>query len=81
MGKNPVGGPPPDLYRSLKRLRRDGIVEEVDASDDDAPPEQRRYFGLTPGGRAVVAAEAARLERLTRVARDARLLDEGATTG
>lgn len=70
---------PANLYRSLKRLRRDGIVEEAEPPEagDDVPLEQRRYFTLTETGRAVVAAEAARLERLTRVAREARLLEEG----
>lgn len=69
---------PANLYRSLKRLRRDAIVEEAEAPPrDDPPPEQRRYFALTAFGREVVAAEAARLERLTDVARRARLIEQG----
>lgn len=69
---------PANLYRSLKRLRRDGIVEQADPpSDAEAPLEQRRYFRLTDLGRKVTAAEAARLARLTRVAQDARLIDGG----
>lgn len=74
---------PANLYRSLKRLRRDGIVEVADEPDDvDAPVEQRRYFALTERGRAVVAAEARRLARLTALAREIDLLGpEGAGTG
>lgn len=68
---------PANLYRSLKRLRRDAIVDEVPVPDDaETSPEQRRYFELTDFGREVVAAEAARLARLTAVAREARLIDD-----
>jgi DNA-binding PadR family transcriptional regulator len=66
---------PANLYRSLKRLRRDGIVAEGEPpADTEAPLEQRRYFRLTDFGRRVVAAEAARLTRLTRVASEAQLI-------
>jgi len=64
---------PANLYRSLRRMRRDGIVEEAE-SDDDAPADQRRVFALTQLGRAVVRAEAARLARLAEVAREVDLL-------
>ena len=66
---------PANLYRSIKRLRRDGIVEEAAAANPEGPAEQRRDFGLTDFGRAVVRAEAARLARLTAVARAADLVD------
>lgn len=53
---------PSPLYRRLKRLLEDGIVEEAepgpDAGHDD---ERRRYYHLTPLGRQVLACEAARL--------------------
>lgn len=65
---------PANLYRSLKRLRRDGIVEEAEPPDEEVPLEQRRYFRLTDFGRDVAAEEAARLARLTRVALEARLI-------
>jgi len=69
---------PANLYRSLKRLRRDGLVDEAKPpTDEEAPLEQRRYFALTGLGRAVAAAEAARLDRLTQVARLSRLLETG----
>lgn len=67
---------PANLYRSLKRLRRDGMVDEAPPpSDEPAPPEQRRYFRLTQLGREVAAAEAERLARLARVAREVRLIE------
>jgi DNA-binding PadR family transcriptional regulator len=72
---NEVPLDPANLYRSLKRLRRDGIVEEADPPEEPEPRlEQRRYFRLTAEGKAVVEAEASRLARLTEVARAARLL-------
>lgn len=66
---------PANLYRTLKRMRRDEIVEEVQPPDPEAPAEQRRYFGLTPLGRTVASAEARRLAALTAVAAESRLLD------
>ncbi|MEM7417874.1 MAG: PadR family transcriptional regulator [Gemmatimonadota bacterium] len=65
---------PANLYRSMKRLQRDGIAVEAERPDGEAPAEQRRYFQLTELGRAVVAAEASRLARLTDVARGANLV-------
>src|ERR671919_2250457 len=49
------------LYRTIRRLADEELLEEsarrpVGDSDDD----RRRYFRLTPFGRRVVAAEAAR---------------------
>jgi len=58
------------LYRTLRRLLEDGTVEECprpagEASDD----ERRRYYAVTPFGRAVLEAEIARMSRLVRAAR------------
>jgi len=63
------------LYRTIRRLADEQLLEEAarrpaDGSDD----ERRRYYRLTPFGRRVVAAEAARLRALVRLAEDARLL-------
>lgn len=53
---------PANLYRTLRRMRRDGWLEEVDEPDpEDA---RRRNFRLTPEGRAVVRAEVERLEEV-----------------
>lgn len=53
---------PTNLYRRIWRLNSLGLVEEVDR---DADTERRRkYFDITPLGRHVAAAEAARLRGL-----------------
>ena len=61
---------PGNLYRSLKFMLDEGLIEESDrrpvAGKDD---ERRRYYRLTRFGRQVALAEAARLEA---VATDAR---------
>jgi DNA-binding PadR family transcriptional regulator len=66
---------PANLYRAVKRLKRDGLVEDLGRrpaeSDDD---ERRRYYGLTEAGRQAARAESLRLERLTAVARERRLV-------
>lgn len=56
------------LYRALGRLVDDGLVEET-AGPAEPEDERRRYYAVTPLGRAVVGAEADRLERQVRTAR------------
>ena len=60
---------PSNLYRSLKRLINNGLVEESEPRDDQGSDERRRFYSLTPLGRDVVSAEAQRLSRLTEAAR------------
>jgi DNA-binding PadR family transcriptional regulator len=59
---------PATLYRSLQRMRVDGLIEEVDGDDDlvrgDRRAERRRAYRITPAGRAAAEAEAHRLSRL-----------------
>jgi len=58
------------LYTALARLETLALVEETEprgrAKDDD---ERRRYYRLTPLGRAVLKAETDRLDALVRQAR------------
>jgi len=58
------------LYTALGRLLEDDLIVESGrrpaAAEDDA---RRRYYRLTPLGRAVLEAEAARLEALVQQAR------------
>ncbi|MEZ5320273.1 MAG: helix-turn-helix transcriptional regulator [Vicinamibacterales bacterium] len=61
------------LYAALRRLLDAGLIDELDARPDDDDP-RRRYYRITPKGRAAGRAEAARLERLTAMARDKRWL-------
>ena len=64
---------PSNLYRSLKRLIQQGLVEESEPRQD-ADSERRRYYAVTPFGRQVAAAEAARLSDLTKLARARHLI-------
>jgi DNA-binding PadR family transcriptional regulator len=58
------------LYGSLEDLREQGWIEElVDEPQRPDESERRRYFRITRGGRAVLAAETDRLAGLVRVAR------------
>lgn len=63
------------LYQALKRLRDEGLLESAPAPKGErsgGPP--RLYFGLTSLGREVAGLEAARLDRLLELARDAQLI-------
>jgi DNA-binding PadR family transcriptional regulator len=58
------------LYRALRRMVDQGLIEPVDASPDaDGDDARRNYYGLTPLGRIVAAAEAQRLASLVEAAR------------
>ena len=60
---------PATLYGLLSELATERLIEETrgpGGPDDDA---RRRYYALTAAGRRVLESEAARLERLARLAR------------
>ena len=62
-----------NLYRHIRRLEDDGMLEESGrrpAADD----ERRRYYRLTPLGRRVLAAELRRLRDLIRLAEERRII-------
>ena len=65
---------PANLYRAIKRLKRDGLVEDLGRRKvrtvADEVDSRRRYYGLTASGRDAATAESRRLERLTQVARE-----------
>lgn len=63
---------PGTLYGSLKRMVAASLIEE--AGDADVDGERRRHYALTPLGRAVLQAEARRLESLVEAARARRVL-------
>jgi DNA-binding PadR family transcriptional regulator len=63
---------PGTLYRQLKQMATDGWIVETERSDDDAMG--RRYYRLSPWGRKIAQAEAARLAHLVEVARSRHLL-------
>jgi DNA-binding PadR family transcriptional regulator len=61
---------PGGVYTTIRRLLDDGLIEESDdRPDEELDDQRRRYYRLTGLGRAVVAAEAARLESLVKAAR------------
>ena len=63
------------LYAAAKRLLGAGWIDEV---EHETPPPghdpRRRYYRITARGREAARVEALRLERLTAMARDKRLL-------
>lgn len=65
---------PSNLYRSLKRLMGQGLVNESKRRHAGDNGERRRYYTITEFGRRVVAAEAARLAHLTEMARSRKLI-------
>jgi DNA-binding PadR family transcriptional regulator len=70
---------PGTLYRSIKALLADGLIEESSERPDPAlDDERRRYYRLTEQGRRIAQAEAERLAALVRLARCRELLPEGA---
>jgi DNA-binding PadR family transcriptional regulator len=56
---------PGTLYRLLRELREEGLIERTAApeGDGESGDERRQYHALTALGRAVLDAEAARLRR------------------
>jgi len=64
---------PANLYRVLRRMRRlNWIREAADEGDADAlASPRRRTYEVTAQGRALLAAELARLQRLLRQVRPA----------
>lgn len=65
------------LYRLLKRLLGDGLIEECDrrpAADQD--DERRRYYAISDLGRLVAAAEAKRMAQMVEAAQSSRLIDD-----
>lgn len=66
---------PANLYRRIRSLRSDGLVEETDAPAGADP--RRSYLQLTDLGRRVAAAEARRLRDLVADAVSHDLLPDG----
>ncbi|MDH3222340.1 MAG: PadR family transcriptional regulator [Gemmatimonadota bacterium] len=60
------------LYAGIRRMEGDGLIRETEApeGDGDVEPGSRwRFYGITPHGRRVLAAEIDRLESDLRAAR------------
>ena len=66
-GKLTLG--PGVLYGSINKMLELGLVEESDdRPDPHLDDERRRYYRITPYGRKVAQAEAARMHELVRLA-------------
>ena len=68
---------PGTLYGLLKQMLVDGWIVEVGGRGDE--DSRRRYYRLTPAGRAIARAEAERLAELVRTARARKLLPSQTT--
>jgi DNA-binding PadR family transcriptional regulator len=61
---------PGTLYRSVERMLEQGLIREIASKPaKDMDDERRRYYRLTPFGRAVAMAEARRLAQMLALAR------------
>ena len=70
---------PGNLYRTLRFMLDEGLIEESDRRPaPDVDDERRRYYRITRFGRRVASAEATRLAELVADARARKLLKEGA---
>jgi|SRR5579862_692915 len=70
-GTEAVG--PTTLYRTIRQLLEQGLIEELRARPDDAD-QRRRYYRLTTAGRKAAVAETQRLDNLVRIAHKKRAL-------
>ena len=70
---------PGNLYQVLDRLLTKRWIRELERRELPADGDgRRRYYAITDAGRAVVAAEAARLRAMMPTLRELSLLPEGA---
>lgn len=66
---------PGTLYGSIKRMLKQGLIEEVGArADSEAGDERRRYYRATEAGRTSLARELRRLAHALNVAGARRLV-------
>ena len=58
------------LYRSIQRMLEQGLIVETDERPDpELDDERRRYYRITPLGKATARAEALRLKQLLDLAK------------
>jgi DNA-binding PadR family transcriptional regulator len=70
------------LYALVKRLLGEEMIQETDERPDPSlDDERRRYYRLTPFGRAVAMAEVQRLETIVQQAHAKRLFAPAAKRG
>lgn len=64
---------PGNLYRSIRRLQREGLVDTSQVLPRKGEDERRRYYRITTLGEGVLAAETARMRGLLAAADEAGL--------
>jgi DNA-binding PadR family transcriptional regulator len=64
------------LYRTIQRLLEQGLIIEPQKPNVPQGDPRRRYYRLTPFGRAVARAETSRLALLVHLARSSGLVPE-----
>jgi DNA-binding PadR family transcriptional regulator len=68
---------PGNLYRTIRTMLDQGLIEESDARpDSDLDDQRRRYFRVTNPGREAAKSEAVRLDTLVTLARSQNLLTD-----
>jgi len=72
-GQVPMG--PGTLYGSIKRMLASGLIQEVDAPEDETD-NRRKYYDLTRLGRATLTDELSRLSNIVSFARQRKLLGQ-----
>src|SRR5262245_43034280 len=64
---------PANLYRTLRTMKREGLIAESSRRPDpELDDSRRRYFRLTEKGARLARVEADRLSKLVRIARKLR---------
>jgi DNA-binding PadR family transcriptional regulator len=68
---------PGTLYRSIKQMRKAGLIEATETDDRlDEDGDRRRFYRISKTGRRALEEEAERLARLVAQARGKRVIDE-----
>ena len=63
-----------NLYRTIRRLETDGLLDESSTVVAKGEDERRRYYRLTAFGRRVLAVELERLRALVRLGEERRVI-------
>ena len=63
-----------NLYRTIRRLETDGLIDEASSSSSSSTDERRRYYRLTPFGKRVLGVELERLRVLVRLGEERRVI-------
>jgi DNA-binding PadR family transcriptional regulator len=70
---------PGSLYSTIKRMLAQRLIEErPQPAGVDSDDERRRYYGITPLGRQITAAEVDRLRSLIAFAREKKVVPKTA---